>query len=61
MEIKLTTGVGLIVIVCIAVLVQFWSLIVKVTVLVPAELYKIPSGLSATEVAGLAPAPKFHE
>lgn len=60
-EINPTTGVGVMVMVCVAVFVQFWSEIVKVTVLTPEVLYVMPVGFSAVETAGAAPSPKFHE
>src|ERR1043165_4090111 len=59
-EVKLATGVSLIVIDCVEVWVQFWSLIVKVTVLLPPEVYNTPVGFCAVEVAGDEPGPKFH-
>jgi len=37
-ETKLTTGVELMVILCVVVFVQFWSEMVNVTVLVPDEV-----------------------
>ena len=49
------------VICCVVVCVQCWSEIVNVTVFVPDELYIIPVGFCAIEVAGAAPSPKFHE
>ena len=46
---------------CVDVWVQCWSAIVKVTVLVPLEVYITPVGFSADDTGGLAPTPKFHE
>lgn len=60
-DVKADTGVASIVICCVVVWVQYWSAIVKVTVLVPSLLYITPLGLSAADTGGLAPTPRFHE
>ena len=53
-DLKVATGVELMVIVCVVVWVQLPSEIVNVMVFVPELLYNTPDGFSADEVAGIA-------
>src|SRR5581483_2757899 len=57
------TGVALITITTVLVAKHpvVGSVVVRVTVLFPADEYVTPVGFCAVEVAGVAPAPKLHE